>query len=302
MKVLVIIVSYNFERWMDRCIGSLRRSEYPVDTVIIDNGSQDATVALLKERYPEVHVVCNRENLGFGKANNIGMRLALEKGYDAVFLLNQDAWIDPNTIGTLVALCRKYPSFGILSPVHLTGKGDAIDAGFADYTGIHTTEELPHSEITEVPFVNAAFWMIPTSVLRTVGGFSPLFYHYGEDVDFVHRLHYHGLKVGYALVFGNHDRELRTVTKPMEYRAKCVYLLTAYANINHSFGYAFTKAIGGGCEQVVKSLKRGLWKDAAVYLQRTCILLLKSGKIYRLRTLYRKPGSHFITHQSYKPL
>lgn len=80
---------------MDRCIGSLRRSEYPVDTVVIDNGSQDATVALLKERYPEVHVVCNRENLGFGKANNIGMRLALEKGYDAVFLLNQDAWIDP---------------------------------------------------------------------------------------------------------------------------------------------------------------------------------------------------------------
>lgn len=295
MKVLVIIVSYNFERWMDRCLGSLRQSIYPVDTVVIDNGSQDATLSRLKKQYPEVRSIENAKNLGFGKANNIGIRLALKEGYDYVFLLNQDAWIDRNTIGTLVNLSQENPTIGVLSPIHLTGNGNEIDAGFADYTGIHSLKEIPNAEITQVPFINAAFWLIPTKVLKLIGGFSPLFYHYGEDVDWVHRLHFYGWKVGYAPVFGYHDRETRVVTKQMEYRAKCVYLLTAYANVNYPFRYTFVKAIGGGCEQVVKSLKQGAWKDALVYARYTCRLLLKSWTIYRIQQLYATTGSHFIT-------
>lgn len=51
------------------------------------------------------------------------MRMALEEDYDYVFLVNQDAWIEPNTVGTLVGLAEKYPDYGVLSPVHLDGKG-----------------------------------------------------------------------------------------------------------------------------------------------------------------------------------
>ena len=53
------------------------------------------------------------------------MRMALEENYDYVFLVNQDAWIEPNTVGTLVGLAEKYPDYGVLSPVHLDGKGGA---------------------------------------------------------------------------------------------------------------------------------------------------------------------------------
>ena len=178
MKVLVIIVSYNFEQWMERCLGSLRLSELPVDVLVIDNDSKDRTTELIRAQYPEVRLIENKKNLGFGRANNLGMQIALEEGYDFAFLMNQDAWIDPNTIGTLVSISLKYPEYGILSPVHLTGKGDKPDPGFGDYAGIQTLKELSKSnEILPLPFINAAFWMIPIAVLKQVGGFSPLFYH-----------------------------------------------------------------------------------------------------------------------------
>lgn len=57
MKVLVIIVSYNFERWMDRCLESLQQSEYPVDVVVIDNASKDCTVQRLQKDYPYVRLI-----------------------------------------------------------------------------------------------------------------------------------------------------------------------------------------------------------------------------------------------------
>lgn len=294
MKIAVIIVSYNFERWIDRCLGSLLVSERTADVIIVDNCSQDHTVQRIQKDYPEVRLIQNKTNLGFGRANNIGMQIALKEGYNYIFLLNQDAWIDANTIGTLVDLGEKHPDFGIISPVHLTGKGDQLDFGFADYTHLKSKEESIRTDFTEIPFINAAFWMIPTRILRLTGGFSPLFYHYGEDVDFVNRLHYHGFKIVYAPVFGYHDREKRVVTKPMEYRAKTVYLLTAYANVNHSFGYCFVKAIGGGFQQAVYAIQRKELKDVLVYLKYTFRLLAKSFYIYKVRKQVIRKAPTFI--------
>ena len=157
MKVLVIIVSYNFEPWIDRCLGSLRLSQYPVDIVVIDNGSKDQTVQRIQKDFPEIHLLPQNENLGFGRANNIGMQIALAEGYDFVFLLNQDAWVDSNTIGKLVELSQSHPQYGILSPVHLTGQGDKPDPGFGHYAQIQQLDQLPAKDILTIPFVNAAF-------------------------------------------------------------------------------------------------------------------------------------------------
>lgn len=294
MKVAVIIVSYNFEPWIDRCLGSLRNSSIPVSVWLVDNASSDRTVSLIQKNYPEVHLIQNASNMGFGHANNQGIKKALQEQYDYVFLLNQDAWVDENTIETLVTLGDAHPEFGIISPVHLTGKGDELDFGFAEYAHLKQKNELTGDSYTEINFVNAAFWMIPSKVLREVGGFSSLFFHYGEDVDFVNRLHYHGYKVVYAPVFAYHDRERRVVTKSMEYRAKTVYLMTAYANPNHTFGYCFVKAIGGGCEQIVNSVKQKDWKGCWVYLKYTCSLLVKTPRILRVRKLVKQKSDTFI--------
>lgn len=205
MKVFVIIVTYNGMQWHDRCFSSLRRSIMPVQTVVIDNGSSDGTVDFIKENYPEIHIVENHENLGFGKANNLGMRYALDHGADYVFLLNQDAWIEPDTIENLVGIHQEHPEYGILSPMHLNAEKNGIEHLLLGRLDDHRTtdpalfEDLYFGrlqEVYETKYVNAAAWLLQRKTLETVGGFDPLFFIYGEDDNYINRVLYHGMKIG----------------------------------------------------------------------------------------------------------
>ena len=296
MKVLVIIVSYNFEQWINRCLGSLRQSKLPADILVIDNNSKDKTTELIRSFYPEVRLIKNGKNLGFGRANNLGMQIALEEGYDYVFLMNQDAWIAPNTLDILVTFSQKYPEYGILSPVHLTGKGDKPDPGFGLYANIQKINDLTKSkEILPLPFINAAFWLIPLAVLKQVGGFSPLFYHYGEDKDFVNRLHFHHFLVGYVpQAFGNHDREYRPVTHNGFLRSEYVYHLSEYANINHSGWQAFIYGILAVCKKSALALLKGKLKLSKDYLCMILQLATQSKNVLYQRKNNRLPYPHYI--------
>lgn len=296
MRVLIIIVTYNFERWIDRCLGSLRESAHPADTVLIDNCSSDRTTQLVEQHYPEVRLIKNKENLGFGRANNIGMEIALREGYDAVFLLNQDAWIDPQTIGTLAQLCQEYPAYGILSPVHLTGNGDKPEQGFGTYTGIRQLSDLDReAPVVQASFINAAFWMIPVAVLHTVGGFSPLFYHYGEDKDYVNRLRHHGYLVGYSpAVFGCHDRENRKISHEAWMRSEQIYLLTEYANIRYSLVQAFGYGVLAGIQKALQMLMQGKARDVAGYLAITGRLLKQTPKVIRFRKQSNQRKANYL--------
>jgi GT2 family glycosyltransferase len=210
-----IIVTYNGMPWLDRCLGSLLDASMAVDILVVDNGSTDGTVEAVRERYPQVELVCTEHNLGFGQANNIGLRKALESGAPHVLLLNQDAWLTPGSLELLVRTAEQHPQFGILSPMHLNGAGDRLDQQFSYYIepnrcpGLYSDMVLGRSRPDPYPvtFVNAAAWLITRKCLRTVGGFNPNFFHYGEDVDYLQRLRYHGLQVG--IVSGawvHHDR------------------------------------------------------------------------------------------------
>lgn len=296
MKVLVIIVSYNFERWIDRCLGSLQQSEYPVDVVVIDNASKDCTVQRLKKDYPHVRLIESKINLGFGKANNIGMQIALEEGYEAVLLMNQDAWIAQDSIGILAKLCLEHPSYGILSPVHLTGNGNKPDPGFGTYAQMETLTLLPKdADLITLPFINAAFWMIPVSVLKKVGGFCPLFYHYGEDKDFVNRLHYHGYRIGYSpFAFGCHDREYRPLTREGFLRTEYVYHLSEYANIRYSFPKAFGYGVLATFKKSLESLFKGKFRQSLEFIFMGFRLLAKSGDIHKYRKLNQSPTPNYI--------
>ena len=295
MKVLVIIVSYNFEPWLERCLGSLRHSFYPVDTVVIDNGSTDQTIQRIRKDYPETRLLPQNKNLGFGRANNIGMQIALTEGYDFVFLLNQDAWIDSNTIGKLVELSQSHPQYGILSPVHLTGKGDKPDPGFGYYAQIQQLDQLSDKNILPIPFANAALWMIPVSVLKKVGGFSPLFYHYGEDKDFVNRLTYHDYQVGYSpRVFGNHDREYRPLTHQVFLRTEYVYHLSEYANIHHNGLKAFGYGVLAPMKKCLVALFKGKASLSKDYFCMTFQLLRRSKEVCFYRKTNRLSNPHYI--------
>ena len=281
MKVLVIIVSYNFEPWIDRCLGSLAASNYPVDVLVIDNASKDHTIQRLQTDYPHIRLIAGPTNLGFGKANNIGMQIALTEGYEAVFLMNQDAWIAQDAIGTLVERCINYPGYGILSPVHLTASGKTLDPGFSSYTQIREVSQLPLQEaIVPLAFVNAAFWMIPTNVLKQAGGFSSLFYHYGEDKDFINRLTFHGFKIGYVPnAFGCHDREYRPMSHQKYLHTEYVYHLSEYANANYTFAKAFALGVLAPIKKALKALFAGKASLCGEYLKLFARLVAQSSQV-----------------------
>ncbi|RZJ74818.1 MAG: glycosyltransferase family 2 protein [Flavobacterium sp.] len=191
-SVFVVIVTYNGAVWLDRNLSSLRQSDYPVTTIAVDNNSADASIEIL-EKYSEADVIKSGENLGFGKANNIGITKALEQGADYVFLLNQDAWVFPNTISSLVGKMENNQNFGIVSPMHYVADELTLDENFKTYYSRRTGLD---GNLAIVPFVNAAAWMVSRQCFEKVGMFEPYFSHYGEDRNYCERVTYHKLKIG----------------------------------------------------------------------------------------------------------
>lgn len=191
-NVFVIIVTYNGARWIDKNIQSLLASSYPVRIIAIDNQSTDNSVALL-EQYPEVQVIESDSNLGFGKANNIGMKLAMEQGADYLFLLNQDAWVFKDTVKSLVRNMEANTQLGLLSPMHYIANEKDLDTSFSTYLS-RKSGDLNGMPL--VPFVNAAAWMLSSDCVKKVGCFEPLFGHYGEDRNYCDRVLYHKFLIG----------------------------------------------------------------------------------------------------------
>lgn len=191
-RILVIVVTFNAMHWIDRCLGSLQESEVKPDVLVIDNCSLDGSDDYIEERYPGARLIRNTTNAGFGAANNVGMKIAVEEGYDYVYLLNQDAWIGKDTLGIMLDAFEKTKRYGVLSPVQLNA-GGKMDAQFAKKCKKHLHRQ---DIVSRVPFVMAAHWMISRKALLTVGGFSPAFDMYGEDDNWIDRAHYFGFEAG----------------------------------------------------------------------------------------------------------
>lgn len=285
-SVCIIIVSYNFEPWIHRCLPSVEASLLPATVLVIDNGSGDATCQIIRDKYPGVELIETHENLGFGRANNIGIQRAMERGFDYLFLLNQDAWIEPDTLGKLVDAAEKNSRYGILSPVHLNGKGDATDFGFSQYTGLKNREEAEQltEEVTPYPFINAAMWLIPVSVIKETGSFAPLFTHYGEDRNLVQRIEKRGYRLGLVKsAFGYHDREARPVSREQYFEAEYVYFLTEAVNPFYSPLKAIAYSLLAALKKAWKALLSGNGSDCIAYLVVAFRLAGKGRSIHRTR-------------------
>lgn len=201
LSIFVIVVTYKGRQWYDCCFQSLRQSILPVKTIVVDNASNDGTVDYIKDKYPEIILIESDKNLGFGQANNIGIRYALKNNCDYVFLLNQDAWIYPDTLQKLTQIAVSNVKYGVLSPVQLSPGGKSINPGFMGYITVDPSivEDLYFGrlrEVYETKSTNAATWLISREVLETVGGFDPIFFHYGEDDNYLQRLIYHNIPIG----------------------------------------------------------------------------------------------------------
>jgi len=248
--VTTIIVTYNGLQWIDGCLKSVRGSLYPSGIHVIDNGSTDGTPAFIRDHYPEVQLTASSRNLGFGQANNIGMKQALDEGADYVFLLNQDAFVEPGTIGSLIKAHAADPSLGVISPLHLNGKGNAMDANFLEYFLRSAVGEWAEAilldkdrqSLIRTDFVNAAAWLITADCLKTTGGFDPIFFHYGEDDNYAQRVRYWGFDMGvFTGTSIRHDRESRpcAVALPQQIKKEWVGILIWACNIRRKGYHAF---------------------------------------------------------------
>lgn len=200
IRVAVIIVTYNGSRWIGACLESLRR-EREHQVIIVDNASHDDTVQIVERECPQALVIRSAQNLGFGRANNLGITRALEMGAEYVFLLNQDTTVQEGAIAHLVGCMDRHPDFGVLSTLLLSYDGQGLPTLLFQYMeqgGQFMLDLLAQktSDVYSATFVPATAVLVRRAALQQVGGFDPLFFLYGEDVDLCRRMREAGWRLG----------------------------------------------------------------------------------------------------------
>ncbi|MBF2000282.1 MAG: glycosyltransferase family 2 protein [Synechococcales cyanobacterium M58_A2018_015] len=214
-NITAVVVTYNAELFIEKCIGSLYESTVSISVVVVDNQSSDKTTQIITSNFPQVKLIKSAVNLGFGKANNIGISWALSNYADFIFLLNQDAWIEKNALSELINIAETYPDYGILSPIHFGYDKQIWHRGFSKYVEMFAPSLLTQSktdftkslDVYEVDFVPAALWVLRSAALRKVGGFDPIYFMYGEDNDLAARVRLAGLKIGIVPSASGHHME-----------------------------------------------------------------------------------------------
>lgn len=220
LKILAVVVTYNGEPYIRKCLDSLLQHDTKVDVVCVDNGSSDGTIAAVENEYDTIEFIKSPNNLGFGKANNIGLSRALSEGYDYALLLNQDAWVQPDCIEKLIQYGEENPKCGIISPLHLNEPGDALDPKFGgNLNRFHpsSVENLAYEHsrtFYRMNYVNAAVWLIPKRTLLAIGGFNEYYFMYGEDGDYCSRVRQHGFEIHITPLAKAHHARYNHYYKP----------------------------------------------------------------------------------------
>jgi len=189
----VCIVVLNWNGWRDTlaCVASLQRLEYTnCDVLVVDNGSTDGSVEEIRKTLPELEILETGCNLGFGGGCNAGIRLAMARGADYVWLVNNDATVDPAALSALVHVADESASVGAAGSVVM----EADDPSRLQLWGggrinlwlgrsIHCVEAGP------IDFVSGASMLLRCRALEQVGLFDDKsFFMYWEDTDLGFRL------------------------------------------------------------------------------------------------------------------
>lgn len=183
------------------------------EIIVVDNNSSDGSQQYFTGKFDKVKFIWNRENIGFGRANNLALQLAIG---DYILFLNPDTIIAEDCLEKCLAIFKNKPSIGALGVKMIDGSGNYLKESKRAFpsplTSLFKLSGLcalfPHSGIFaryylgnldeksdhEIDVVAGAFMMIPKAVLNKVGGFDEIFFMYGEDVDLSFRIQKAGLK------------------------------------------------------------------------------------------------------------
>jgi len=297
ISIYTVIVTFNGSKWIDTCIGSLFNSNVSTNIIVIDNASTDDTVYKIESNYKAVNIIRLNENLGFGRGNNIGIKMALERGASHVFLLNQDAWVEKNTLKSLLYVAEKNSDFNIFCPMHLMPGHQQLEWHFSTYIVPEKCANLYSDiyfnkvgELYEVAFLNAAAWFINRATIEKLGGFDPLFPHYGEDDDYINRLHYYGLKMAVvpsALI--THDITIKSweIIK-FDKNRQLIFAFLELKDIRFSLNYLLFQFLTSRIGKLFRLLILRKWKEFNLMCAVYFITLGKLNSISRSRKIAKR--------------
>lgn len=205
--ISVIIVSWNARDYLKQCLASLtvETCRYPMEIIVVDNASTDGSPDCVESEYPDVRLIRNADNLGFSKANNIGVSASTG---DYLCFVNSDVKVLPDCITRLVEYCKEHPEAGMVGPRIIGGDGLlqrscrgfpsvwnmfcralAFDNLFKNnklFTG-YSLSYWPQDTIRDVDILTGCFWLIRRPALEQVGLLDEDFFIYGEDMDWCKR-------------------------------------------------------------------------------------------------------------------
>jgi GT2 family glycosyltransferase len=211
--VTVVVVTWNALPWLEQCLESVRGR----DTIVVDHGSTDGTLELVRERFPEVRVI-EQENRGMGGGNNTGMRAADGRYF---FLLNADAWVvnDPlagDGLDLLVAFADAHPEAAVVGP-RLVNEDGTLQRSVrgeptlwrlaTEYLGVRKLAPrsrrlnplyvggFDHDEVMDADWLSGSALLIRREAADTVGLFDEDFWMFSEEVDWMTRFRRAGWKV-----------------------------------------------------------------------------------------------------------
>lgn len=210
----IAIVSYNTKEVLIDCIRSVqaRTTTITYEVIVVDNDSQDGTVAALKDAYPGMRIVANSENRGFAKAVN--QALGVSRGRH-VLLLNSDTIVRDQALATMVAYLDDHPDVGAVSCKQWTGDGHLTQSCFpfpsirdhlfhsalfqrlapTTQAAAAATHAVDCMQSQDVDWANGACLMVRRSLLQQLDGLDEAFFMYFEDVDLCWRLRQQGCRV-----------------------------------------------------------------------------------------------------------
>ncbi|HEY8708371.1 MAG TPA: glycosyltransferase family 2 protein [Burkholderiaceae bacterium] len=200
VDVSVVVVNYNTAHLLPEMWAALERARggLNLQTIIIDNASRDDSVALLRRDFPDVQLIVNTTNVGFGRANNQALPFIAGR---YVLLLNTDAFVAPDTLGKTVAYMDAHADCGILG-VRLVGRDGTLQPScrffptpwnvFLQRTGLkrffpaeRMVDDMAwdHASTRECDWVPGCYYLVRRELIEQLGLFDPRFFLYSEEVD-----------------------------------------------------------------------------------------------------------------------
>lgn len=209
-SVCLIVLNWNACKLLEETLLSLKKVSYPnLKIIVVDNGSVDESVKMVKEKFSGLNLICNEVNLGFGEGNNVGISYALEQNADYVLLLNNDVEVDSEFVTELVNVAESSAEAGMVAPkiyffepkdkIWYAGAKVNFFTGVCAHIGLRKIEKGQFEEVKETDYICGCGMLIKSEVLRKIGMFDPIYSPaYAEDVDLSQRAKISGYKLLYS--------------------------------------------------------------------------------------------------------